>query len=80
MAPSTLDIQLLRENALALPHSLRAVLAQDLLKSLDQADEAREVEAAWADEAERRRADIKSGKVKCIPGAEVLRRARLRKK
>ncbi len=80
MTPTTFDIQALRKNVLALPHSLRTVLVQDLLKSLDEADETREVDAAWAQEAERRYSEVKSGKVKCVPGTEVLRRVRLRNK
>lgn len=31
-----------------------------------------EIEAAWADEAQRRLAEIKSGKVKTIPGEQVM--------
>ena len=31
-----------------------------------------EIEAAWADEAERRLAEIRSGKVKTIPGEQVM--------
>ncbi len=33
-------------------------------------------DAAWAEEARRRYAEIKSGKVKTIPGEEVMARAR----
>jgi len=80
MTPTTFDIQTLRKNVLALPHSLRAVLAEDLLKSLDEAEESKEIAAAWAEEAERRYSEVKSGRVKCIPGSEVLRRVRLRHK
>ena len=42
--------------------------------------EARTIDALWGAEAERRLTEIKSGKAKCIPGEEVLRRVRNRKK
>ncbi len=77
---TTFDIQALRKNVLALPHSLRAILAEDLLKSLDEAEEAKAIDAAWAEEAERRYSEVKSNRVKCIPGREVLRRVRHRNK
>ena len=79
MATANPDIQSLRKDMLSLPPSTRALLAQELLESLDGADTG-EVDAAWAEEAERRYAEIKSGKVKCIPGDEVLKRVRNRKK
>jgi putative addiction module component (TIGR02574 family) len=79
MATANPDIQSLRKDMLSLPTSTRALLAQELLESLDGAGTA-EVDAAWAEEAERRHAEMKSGKVKCIPGDEVLKRVRNRKK
>lgn len=64
-------IQLIDE-ALALSDSDRATLASLLLKSLD-AEEAvdPEVEAAWAQEAERRWHEIESGTVTTIPWEDV---------
>lgn len=72
---TTADITNLREDLLALPVSTRALLAQDLLESLDSKDDAGG-EQAWFDLAEQRLDELKSGKVKAIPGPEVLRRAR----
>jgi hypothetical protein len=42
--------------------------------------ETKENEATWAEEAERRYSEVKSGKMKCVPGTEALRRVRLRNK
>jgi hypothetical protein len=39
-----------------------------------------EKDSAWAEEAECRYSEVKSGRAKCIPGREVLRRVRLRNK
>jgi len=80
MASTTVDVRTLRREALSLPHSARALLANDLLESLDEKPDQREIDALWAAEAERRLEEIKSGKVKCIPGDVVMRRVRNRKK
>jgi putative addiction module component (TIGR02574 family) len=48
----------------------RAYLAERLLASLDEAA----LETAWADEAIRRRDEVRSGKVKAVPAAEAYRR------
>ena len=72
---TTADITNLREDLLALPVSTRALLAHDLLESLGSKDNA-EGEQSWCDLAERRLDELKSGKVKAVPGPEVLRRAR----
>jgi putative addiction module component (TIGR02574 family) len=61
--------------ALQLPERDRARLAELLLASLDEEDE---VAAAWADEAERRFEELKSGKTKAMPADEVLERIRSR--
>ena len=58
------------EDALQLPESDRAELAGRLLESLDGVpDEG--VEAAWAEEIERRIRQIDAGEVKTIPWQEV---------
>jgi len=49
----------------------RELLANRLLDSL-QDEPANEIDAAWVDEAERRRQEMASGKVAGIPGQEVL--------
>jgi len=57
----------------------RAQLAGKLLKSLDSPSQA-ENERLWAEEALRRYAEMKSGKVKGKPAAKVMREARARLK
>ena len=67
-------IQLIDE-ALALSDSDRATLASLLLKSLELEEEVdSDVEAAWAEEAERRWHEIESGAVKTIPWEDVKAR------
>ena len=53
-----------------LPAKDRIFLAEQLLASLDEAD----LEKEWADEAVRRRDEVRAGKVKPVPAAEVFRR------
>lgn len=65
----------LREHALQLPIKDRAALAADLLASLDGEPEA-DVEAAWAEEVERRARRLLSGEDPGHPWEDV--RARLR--
>jgi putative addiction module component (TIGR02574 family) len=72
--PLTLDQ--LAEEAMHLPATARAELAERLVESLDAA-ETEEVQRAWAAEAIRRRDEVRSGRVQPIPGAEVLAEARL---
>jgi len=53
----------------------RALLAKWIVASLDELSEA-EVEALWAEEAERRLEELEQGLVSELPAEEVLRRAR----
>jgi hypothetical protein len=53
----------------------RATLAKWILESLDDLSEA-EVEALWAEEAERRLDELEQGLVTEVPAQEALRRAR----
>lgn len=69
--PMTFDLDLITQEALALPSSARAVLAERLLQSLDE-NELSDVEDAWILEAERRRQELKSGKVSGIAADEVF--------
>ena len=55
--------------ALQLPRAERARLAERLIASLDEDSE---IERAWAEEIERRVAELRSGKVKPIPGEQVF--------
>jgi putative addiction module component (TIGR02574 family) len=68
--------ELLRE-AMALTVSERADLAAELLASLDEdaAQDSAEVEAAWADEIERRARRAMAGDSAGIPWDDVRRRA-----
>ena len=65
--------------AMALPPGTRAMLAEHLLQSLD-AETQSEIDALWAEEAERRDKEIEDGVVKAIPGNEVMNRLRARYK
>ncbi len=58
-----------------LPLKDRATLAKWIVESLDELSES-EIEALWAEEAERRLDELEEGLVTEIPAGEVLRRAR----
>jgi putative addiction module component (TIGR02574 family) len=55
---------------LALPPEARAMLAEDLVASLESSQD--EIDEAWRVEIERRVKEIKQGKVKLIPGEQVM--------
>jgi len=65
----------LESKALSLPRRERARLAQRLISSLDPEVDA-DVERLWLQEAERRLAELKSGKIAGIPAEKVIRKAR----
>lgn len=66
----TAALKSIAETVEQLPAKERAYLAERLIASLDEA----ELESAWADEAIRRRNEVRSGKVKAVPAAEAYRR------
>jgi putative addiction module component (TIGR02574 family) len=66
-------------DALSLPPRSRAKLAEQLLESLDDPKQ-REIDRVWADEAEDRIDAYERGELKAIPGQEVFRRLKPRKK
>ena len=68
----TVGIEEITEEALALPESQRAALADALLDSLDSniADSG-EIKTAWTAEIRTRRDDIIAGRVKTIPWEQV---------
>jgi len=66
----TAALRSIAETVEQLPAKERAYLAERLIASLDEA----ELETAWADEAIRRRDEVRSGKVKTVPAAEAYRR------
>ena len=67
------------KDALSLPPGERAMLADHLLESLDW-EKQKEIDALWAQEAERRSKEIDDGVVTPIPGEEVMNRLRARYK
>ncbi|MCH7990224.1 MAG: addiction module protein [Planctomycetes bacterium] len=58
--------------ALSLPDESRAVLAEKLLDSLD-ADSYSEITPEMVEEAERRLQAYREGKIKSVPGEEVMK-------
>jgi putative addiction module component (TIGR02574 family) len=62
------------EKALTLSTQERGVFIDRLIESLDEDPPEEGVEEAWAEEIKRRVDDIGSGKVKTIPGEQVLRK------
>lgn len=60
--------------AISLPVEVRTLLVNKLLESLNPPD--KEIDELWAKEAEKRVEDIRTGKVKTIPGEEVFKRIR----
>lgn len=63
------SVEVLEAEALQLSPSDRARLIERLIASLDID---KEVEDAWAEEIERRNAEVESGTVSLIPGSEAL--------
>ncbi len=61
--------------AMSLPPDARAILADKLLHSLDSPGRG-ELDQLWAEEAERRVQQIKSGEVTPIPGEDVFKEIR----
>jgi putative addiction module component (TIGR02574 family) len=74
MAQITPEVSKLLEQALALSAQDRGLVIDRLIESLDDEPAEEGVEEAWAEEIKGRVDDIRSGKVKMIPGEEVLRR------
>ena len=77
MSTTADNVATLREELLALPASTRALLAQDLMTSLDSESDT-DVERAWLELAERRLDELKTGQVKPVSGPAVLERVRNR--
>lgn len=72
MAQLTPQVSQLLEKALALSTEERGVLIDQLVASLDEDPAEPGVEAAWDEEIKNRVDDIRSGRVKTIPGEQVL--------
>jgi putative addiction module component (TIGR02574 family) len=73
MAQMTPQVSEVLEKALTLSTQDRGLLIDRLNESLDEGPAEEGVEEAWAEEIKRRVDDIRSGKVKTIPGEQVLR-------
>ena len=65
--------------ALELPLAARAELASQLLDSLDELSD-EENDALWAQEAERRYAEYKAGKIEAVTADEMFSRLQARSK
>ena len=68
------EVSKLLEQALALSAQERGLVIDRLIESLDEEPAEEGMEEAWAEEIKSRVDDIRSGKVKMIPGEEALRR------
>lgn len=68
----TISLDELATKAMTLPGEARALLAEKLVESLDQ-ESVREI---WLTEAKKRRDEVRSGRVKAIPGAEAMKSVR----
>lgn len=66
-------------DALSLPPKSRVKLAEKLLESLDDPRQ-KEIDRLWAEEAEDRVDAYERGDFKAVPGKEVFRRLKPRKK
>lgn len=77
--PDAAKTRSVETEALSLPEKDRADLARVLLLSLGDAEEP-DVEAAWAEEAERRYEELRSGAVEAISSERVFEEARSRLK
>ena len=68
-------IQEIENEVLSLPPQERAIIAEHIIRSLDD-EEDPEVERLWIAEAERRYKEYKEGKVKARPASIVFKEAR----
>ena len=74
MGQITPEVSKLLEQVLALSAQDRGLVIDRLIESLDEEPAEEGVEEAWAEEIKSRVDDIRSRRVKMIPGEEVLRR------
>jgi putative addiction module component (TIGR02574 family) len=73
MEQLTPEVSELLEKALSLSEQERELVIDRLVGSLNNEPTGVGVEAAWDEEIKRRVDDIRSGRVKTIPGEQVLR-------
>jgi putative addiction module component (TIGR02574 family) len=70
-----LTLEQLAQEAMKLPVASRAVLADQIVESLDLA-QPDDIQRLWVTEALRRRDEVRSGQIKPVPGEEVLAEVR----
>jgi putative addiction module component (TIGR02574 family) len=80
MAQMTSQVSELLEKALTLSTQERGLLIDRLVETLDNEPGEEGVEAAWDEEIKRRVDDIRSGRVKTIPGGRLLARLKARQR
>jgi len=68
----TMTIDEIACQALALPGKARALLAEKIVESFDHES----IQEIWLSEAKKRCDEVRSGRVKSIPGAEVMQNVR----
>jgi hypothetical protein len=75
---TTMTVDEIMREALALDAETRASMAHELLSSLESLSED-EVERLWIEEARRRSADVKVGRARSVPADDSIARARARR-
>jgi len=68
-------VEQLATQAMTLPSESRARLADLLVESLD-VDDLGPIEQAWIAAAQRRRDDVRAGRIEAVPGEEALQEVR----
>jgi putative addiction module component (TIGR02574 family) len=71
----SLTLDQITDEAMQLPATSRAMLADKLVESLEL-EEPDEIQRVWSAEAIRRRDEVRSGQVQPVPGEEVLEEVR----
>ena len=74
----SIPLEVLAEEVLGLPPEERSELLDRLLASLEPTRFDPDWEQAWAQEVDRREADIEAGRSRWIPGDEAVARLRAR--
>ncbi|MEI9896347.1 MAG: addiction module protein [Chthoniobacter sp.] len=70
-----MTVEQLTEEVLSWPSEARALLADRLVESLDPIEDDH-IRQVWAVEARRRRDEVRSGRVRTVPGDEAMARVR----
>ena len=76
LASMPMTIEELAAEALSLPSESRALLAEQLVESLDDFAPASHLDELWAAEAQRRLGVVRSGRAQTISGEEAAVRVR----